>query len=56
MSPLIKTCSCGCSYTREQWKELRHVGVQEIPGNESLDLRDCATCRSTMAVPVAVLS
>lgn len=50
----VTVCSCGAVYTLDAWDALPLVGVQRIPGEGSLELRNC-TCRSTCAVPVATL-
>lgn len=57
---VIKVCrSCGRSYTREAWCQLRYVGRIQVPADEEgpaddLELRDCV-CRSTISVDRARL-
>lgn len=50
----VKTCSCGKTYTQEQWDALPLVGYQtfDLPGVSipPLELRNCS-CDSTMALP-----
>jgi len=50
VSAPIKTCACGRSYTAEQWRRLRLVGIQPDEPVD-LELRDCE-CGSTLAMPV----
>ena len=52
---IVKQCSCGWAYTREQWGKLRSRGVQRFndPNTPDLDLRDCSHCRSTIAIEVS---
>ena len=46
-----KRCSCGVAYDASQWQTLRLAGVQHMDGvGPDLELRDCAACRSTLAV------
>ncbi len=49
MSAPYKTCACGAEYTRDEWSELRFVGYLD-DGDGRLELRDCASCGSTIAV------
>ena len=49
-----KACGCGARYSREEWEALRTLGVQrDRDGNPEIELRNCAACGSTLAVPVA---
>lgn len=45
---LTKTCGCGAVH---EWIALRSIGV-----GIGLDHRQCPTCESTLAEPVAVVS
>jgi hypothetical protein len=47
VAPVIARCSCGKTYTAEQWAELPKVGVQEGDGLR-LELRNCP-CLSTIS-------
>lgn len=47
---LVVECSCGATYTEEQWKDLRYVGVNTFEDQPSLELRNCAECHSTRGV------
>ena len=54
----VKVCGCGKTFTKEQWKTLRLVGIQHQPADkhgpeEKLELRDCA-CKSTIAIKLPV--
>jgi hypothetical protein len=50
MSAVIKTCSCGATYTRDQWRGLRGGGIQRVAEDDALELRDCRRCSSTIAI------
>jgi hypothetical protein len=52
---MVKACSCGHSYTQEQWDDLHHVGVQDCGDGTGLDLRNCIVCSSTIGVPVVCI-
>ena len=48
-----KVCSCGRSYTEEQWENLHYCGLQKVPpdyGMPDMELRNCDSCSSTMAI------
>jgi hypothetical protein len=45
-----KPCSCGATYDAAAWRALRFVGIQDAGDGELLELRDCATCSSTLAI------
>lgn len=42
-------CSCGATYTEDQWKELAYAGIQHGVGGEQIELRNCA-CGTTRAI------
>ncbi len=46
-----KRCGCGRSYTEHEWALLQFIGtmVDEV---ESCELRNCETCKSTIAVAI----
>jgi hypothetical protein len=46
----FKFCGCGCHYSKEQWMELPLCGHQQ--GDELLEMRNCISCKSTLAVTV----
>lgn len=46
MANVIKKCSCGKTYTREQWAKLKLVGH-----GQGLEYRNC-TCGSTIAIEI----
>lgn len=46
----FKLCGCGCAYSKAQWLELPLCGHQQ--GDELLEMRNCANCKSTLAVAV----
>ncbi len=51
-----KNCSCGVKISEEQWEKLRYAGIQTCPpdyGLPELELRNCASCGSTMAIAVS---
>lgn len=47
-----KECRCGRVISREQWLELASHGVQKDPTGD-LELKQCSSCGSTLAMPVA---
>jgi hypothetical protein len=50
-----KKCACGHVITEDAWETMRYVGVQKVPadyGMPDLELRNCASCGSTMAIAV----
>jgi hypothetical protein len=49
-TPILKTCGCGKSYTLQQWRQLRFVGVLEMGEERFSELRNCAKCCSTIGV------
>jgi hypothetical protein len=49
-SPIVKICGCGRSYTLQQWRRLRFVGVLELDGETFSEMRDCAACHSTICL------
>jgi hypothetical protein len=58
VTPEIKRCACGRAHNREQWEQLRLVGVQPgipaalaLPCGPDLELRICG-CGSTIAIEV----
>lgn len=53
MSRFPKTCSCGRSYTAEQWKAQRLVGYMASGNGGTLELRDC-NCGSTISVETSL--
>jgi hypothetical protein len=50
VSPAIFTvrCACGREYSAGEWSQLRFVGIQRVPCEVSLELRDCF-CGSTLS-------
>jgi len=46
----MKTCRCGQHYDAKSWRGLRLVGVQEDGDGGNLELRNCASCGSTIAI------
>jgi hypothetical protein len=50
MSKIIKTCTCGMGYTKEEWEELPYVGemADEV---EALEMRSCP-CQTTISIPL----
>ena len=51
--PVFKRCTmCGREYTAEDWQRLEFLGVQQCRqyGFADQELRNCASCRSTLAV------
>lgn len=49
----FKTCSCGRSFSREQWSQLDFVGIWKLDEFEiPLELRNCL-CGSTIAIKIA---
>lgn len=54
MSTTVKTCTCcGKPLTQQQWQGLRYVG-RILDDSQILELRDCDTCRSTLAIAVSL--
>ena len=59
LSNAVAECSCGKSYTQEQWDELKVLGPMDVPAGDNpmlepaygLELRNCI-CGSTLAVEV----
>lgn len=51
-APPLKPCGCGRSYDAFEWSRLPYVGVMgdEV---ETLELRNCVACNSTLAVVVS---
>ena len=49
-TPIIHTCSCSRTYTREEWKKLEYVGPldKDEEGDQLLEMRHCV-CGSTRA-------
>lgn len=51
----MKQCSCGRQYTADEWARLPLVGyLPQGDAEPRLELRNCASCRSTLAMPDAV--
>jgi hypothetical protein len=50
----IHECSCGKTYTIEEWRKLPLVGTVDY-GEGPLELRNC-TCRSTRTVEIDALN
>ncbi len=49
---IIKTCTCcGAAYSRPAWRALRYVG-EHHDEVETLELRNCRACNSTLAIVV----
>lgn len=50
-----KKCSCGVELSETDWESMKYVGIQRASafGDYSdLELRNCANCMSTLAIPV----
>lgn len=45
-APIVKQCSCGRKFTREQWRHLKWIGVMA-----HLELRFCSNCGSSCGLP-----
>ncbi len=45
-APIVKQCSCGRKFTREQWRHLKWIGVMR-----HLELRFCSNCGSSCGLP-----
>jgi hypothetical protein len=44
--------TCGKDYTKDTWKKLHYVGVQQaLNSKDNVELRNCP-CGSTLAVPL----
>jgi hypothetical protein len=52
VSEAFKTCSCGRSYTQDEWEQLPNRKLWELPWGEVLEMRDCV-CRSTISIVLA---
>jgi len=50
-SEIMKRCACGAIYTRVQWRHLALVGRMEGAHGDTLELRNCTACHSTLVVP-----
>lgn len=50
--PKVVECSCGRSYTQEEWEELPNRNIWRLPWGEVLEMRDC-WCRSTISVQLS---
>lgn len=50
--PAVKLCGCGRTYDAPEWRALHLVGYQEDGEGGELELRDCASCLSTIALEV----
>jgi CBS domain-containing protein len=50
-SEVLKRCSCGTVYTREQWHALTLLGSMRDAHGEPMELRTCPACGSTMVAP-----
>lgn len=49
---MLKRCACGVSIrSREAWRALRLVGVQDLGEGERAELRNCS-CGSTLMVEI----
>lgn len=50
--PAPKACTCcGATYDAAQWDALPYVGIQDGgPGYPGLEMRNCASCKSTLIV------
>lgn len=56
---VLHACSCGRRYDADEWSRLNCAGVMDCGPGLNLELRDCISCGSTMAmvmqpVPVEV--
>jgi hypothetical protein len=43
-----KRCGCGRTYTANGWAELAVVGLMRATNGEVIELRNCASCQSTL--------
>jgi hypothetical protein len=55
-NPVVKTCSCGKTYTQAQWQQLRLCCKLDFPNDhtgpeEHFEFRDCH-CGSTIGIEV----
>lgn len=48
----IKVCGCGRAFDAYEWRALRHVGDQDDGEGGVLELRDCTSCGSTIAIEI----
>lgn len=48
--PIVKRCGCGAAYTAPEWRALRLVGNQQVNEDEFIELRNCASCDSTISI------
>ncbi len=55
-SAVMKRCACGEVFTREQWSDLPFIGAMTGARGEQMELRNCTSCGSTIAVPAAEAS
>ena len=46
---IVKTCSCGKAFTREQWEALPKVGLQTYDNGEVQEMRNCP-CGSSIVI------
>lgn len=56
---IVHRCSCGRTYTQDEWEGLALVGYSpatDDPEGALLELRNCGACASTCARGVASLS
>jgi hypothetical protein len=50
---ILKTCTCGASYTPIEWMHLEYVGLQKFDGEDpDLELRNCSECGSTLGIEI----
>jgi CheY-like chemotaxis protein len=51
--PIVKRCSCGLDYTRDDWLALRLCGRVHVPrSSTTIELRNCS-CGSSIGVAIA---
>jgi hypothetical protein len=53
---VIKTCTCGKTFTKAEWQQLRlttkHGGRVEYADGHLYEFRHCSSCLSTLALTV----
>lgn len=56
--PAFKSCGCGARYSAETWAALEVLGFQHfeqdgIAPEQTIEIRNCSRCNSSLAVEVA---
>jgi hypothetical protein len=52
--PPVAACACGCTYAADEW--LRLLRRPWLIADESLEIAECTSCQSTIAVPLEVVT